>query len=161
MLLCASCAPRLIANFKNFRPWLEAIIYNILSCYLCAPSYPGLLTSAFVTCSTNVGEGLVNWSRAVRYLDLGWMCGGVAHSFCSCIAVRQLSESKKRHQDCLMLTAQSCVVCGCISSTLTHSFSVNMPLLHTSTQQPGTSLYMISFTTATDKCWGKNAWVQG
>jgi len=70
--------------------------YSILSCYLCAPSYPGLLTSAFVTCSTNVGEGLVKLITCseIPGPDFGWMCGGVAHSFCSCIAVRQLFEPK-------------------------------------------------------------------
>ena len=33
-------------------------------------SYPGLLTPAFVTCNTNTGEGLVNCSRAMVYLDV-------------------------------------------------------------------------------------------
>ena len=34
-----------------------------------------------------------------------WTCRGVAHSFCT--AVKRLSESKKRRQDCLMSSAQS------------------------------------------------------
>ena len=44
-------------------------------------------------------------SPAVTYLDVGWTCGGMAHSLFT--AVRRLSEPKKRHQDCLMSTAQS------------------------------------------------------
>jgi len=46
-------------------------------------------------------------------------------------------------------------------------FSGNVPLLHMSTQPPGTSLHVISFTrppcvsTASDKRWGEKAWVQG
>jgi len=36
--------------------------------------YPGLLTPAFVACSTNTGEGLVNWSCAVTYMDM-WRSG--------------------------------------------------------------------------------------
>ena len=45
----------------------------------CTISFPGLLIPAFVACSTNAGEGLVNSSRAVTYMDIGWTCGGVAH----------------------------------------------------------------------------------
>jgi len=40
-------------------------------------SYPGLLASAFVTCSTNAGEGLVKLSHVVWRT---WTCGGVAPS---------------------------------------------------------------------------------
>jgi len=39
--------------------------------------YPGLLTPAFVACSTNAGEGLVKLSHVVWCT---WTCGGVAHS---------------------------------------------------------------------------------
>jgi len=59
-------------------------------------SYPGLLTPAFITCSTNMGEGLVKWSHAQWRT---WTYGGVAHSFCT--AAKWLSESKKHCQDCL------------------------------------------------------------
>ena len=52
--------------------------------------------------------------------------------------------------------------------SLTCSFSGNVPLLHMSAQRPGTSLHVISFTrpspcisTASDKHWGKKAWVRG
>jgi len=40
-------------------------------------SYPGLLTPAFVACSTNTEEGLVKLSHMVWHT---WTCGGVAHS---------------------------------------------------------------------------------
>jgi len=92
-------------------------------------SYPGLLTPAFVTCSTNAGKGLVNLSHVVWRT---WMSGGVAHSFCT--SVKQLSESKKCRQDCLMSSAQS--FCGPCLQLIVHwlicCFSRNVPLLHTS-----------------------------
>ena len=98
---------------------------------VCLALYPGLLTPAFVACSTNAGEGLVKLSHVVRRT---WTCGGVAHSFST--AVKRLSESKKRCQDCLMSSAQSFYIYGpCLQSvahSLTCCFSRNMPLLHTS-----------------------------
>ena len=60
------------------------------------------------------------------------MCGGVAHSFCT--AVKQLSESKKYRQDCLMSSAQS-FYGPCLQSVVqsrTCCFSGNVPLFHTS-----------------------------
>jgi len=50
------------------------------------------------------------------------------------VAVGQLSEAEKQHQDYLMLTTQS--LCGCDRwlHPLTCSLSKNAPLLHTSTQ---------------------------
>ena len=92
-------------------------------------SYPGLLTPAFVACSTNAGEGLVKLSHVVWCT---WTCGRVVHSFCT--TVKRLSESKKRRQDCLMSSAQ--LFYGpCLQSVahlLTCCFSGNVPLLHTS-----------------------------
>jgi len=73
--------------------------YNNCSSTLLA-SYPGLLTPAFVACNTSAEEGLVKLSHMQRRT---WMCGGVAHSFCT--AVKWLSEPKKCHQDCLMSSA--------------------------------------------------------
>ena len=52
--------------------------------------YPGLLTPAFVACSTNLGEVLVKLSQ-VQWCT--WACGGVALSFGT--AVKQLLNSKK------------------------------------------------------------------
>jgi len=44
-------------------------------------SYPGLLTPAFVTYSTNTEEGLVRLMTCSDiYLDVGGICGGVTHS---------------------------------------------------------------------------------
>ena len=65
-----------------------------------------------------------------------------------CIAVRQLSEPKKCHPDCLrsilpLVAAWSVVVIG---NALTCSFSRNVPLFHMSTQRLDTSLHVISFT---------------
>ena len=44
--------------------------------------YPDLCTPVFVACSTN-GRGSPdkNSSCAVMYMDVGWICGGVAHSW--------------------------------------------------------------------------------
>ena len=96
---------------------------------VCLASYPGLLAPAFVACNTNAGEGLVKLSHV---LWRTWTCGGVAHSFCT--AVKRLSESEKRRQDCLMLSTQS-FYGPCLQSvahSLTCCFSGNVPLLHTS-----------------------------
>jgi len=44
-------------------------------------SFPGLLPPVFVTCSTDVGEGLlrlITYSDIPGHLDVGWTCGGVA-----------------------------------------------------------------------------------
>ena len=51
-----------------------------------------------------------------------------------CTAVKQLSEPKKRHQDCLMASAQSFygLCLWLVAHSLTCSFSGNVPLLHTS-----------------------------
>ena len=123
-------------------------------------SYPGLLTPAFVTCSTNAGEGLVKLITCNRT----WTCGGVAHSFCT--AVKRLSEPKKRRQDCQMSSAQS-FYGSCLQSvvySLTCCFS---RMCHSSTR-PGTSYHVTQFyqafprvSTASDKRWGEKAWVRG
>jgi len=82
---------------------------------------------------------------SLLYLDVGWTRGGVAYSFCT--AVKRLSETKKYCQDCLMSSPQS--FHGSRLQSVMHSLtclSENVPLLHTSTQRPGTSLHVISFT---------------
>ena len=124
-------------------------------------SYPGLLTTAFVTCSTNAGEGL---AKLITCNDITWTCGGVAFSFC--IAVKQLSETKKCHQDCLMLSTQS-FYHPCLKSlahSLTCDFSRNAPLLHTSGYIIARDQFYQAFpciSTASDRCWGEKAWVRG
>ena len=131
------------------RSWENAQDESI-SWYDWLASYPGLFTTAFVARSTNVGEGLM-------YLDIGWMCGRVAHFFCTAVKWLSESEPKKHRQHCLMSSAQS-FHGSCLLITLGMC-----PLLHTSTQHPGMSLHMISFTsnTVSDKHWGEKAWVQG
>ena len=76
-------------------------------------SYPGLLTPAFVACSTNAGEGLVKLSH-LQWRT--WTCGGVAHS--PCTAVKRLSEPKKCRQDCLMSSTQSMLAIGSVTYLL-------------------------------------------
>ena len=92
-------------------------------------SYPGLLTPSFVTCSTDVGKGLVKLSHVQRRT---WTCGGVAYSFCT--AVKWLSESKKCRQNCVMSSTQlfygPCL--WSVAHSLSCCFSRNVPLLHTS-----------------------------
>ena len=70
----------------------------------------------------------------------------MAHSFCT--AVKQLSEQKKRRQDCLMSSTQSLygLCLRSVAHSLVCSFPGNMPLLRMSTHHPGTSLHVISFT---------------
>jgi len=131
------------------------------NCTYTVASYPGLLTPAFVACRTNAGEGLVKLSHVVWRT---WTCGGVARS--SCTAVKRLSESKKRQQDCLMLSAQS-FYGPCFRSvvhSLTCCFSRKVPLLHTSRYViPRDSVLpgLPCVSTASDKRWGEKAWVQG
>ena len=55
----------------------------------CVTSYPGLLTPAFVTGSTDAGEGLVKASH-VQWCT--WTCGGMAHSASK--QVRYWSQTK-------------------------------------------------------------------
>ena len=79
-------------------------------------SPPGLVAPVFIACSANMGEGLVKLSHMQWCI---WTCGGVAHSLCT--AVKQLSESKKHRQDCLMSSAQSFYgPCLRIGSTLAY-----------------------------------------
>ena len=128
---------------------------------ICLTSYPGLLTPAFVTCSTNAGEGLVKLSHVVGRT---WTCGGVAHSFCT--TVKRLSESKKRCQDCLMSSAQSFY--GPCLRSLAHSLTCCFSGRCHSSTRPGTSYHGTQFyqafphvSTASDKRWGEKAWVRG
>jgi len=44
-------------------------LFSDLYCLLGVASYPGLLTPAFVACSTNVGEGLVKLSHVQWYVE--------------------------------------------------------------------------------------------
>ena len=73
------------------------------------------------------------------YLDVGWTCGGVAHSFD--IAVKWLLNSKMLPR--LPYVKHSVVPWSVL---VMFFFSGNVPLLHIPTQHPGTSLHMISFT---------------
>ena len=93
------------------------------------PSFLNEASISFVACSTNAGEGLVKLSHVVWRT---WTCGGVAHSFCT--AVKQLSESKERYQDCRRSSAQSFsgLWWQSVAHSLTCRFSGNVPLLHTS-----------------------------
>ena len=114
-------------------------------------SYPGLLTPVFVPCSTNAGRDLVKVSD-MQWRT--WMCGGVAHSFCT--AVKRLPESKKRHQDCLMSSAQSFY--GPCLRFVAHSLAVFLGTCHSS-KCPVCHCTWLSFTsrvsTASDKCWSE------
>jgi len=103
-------------------------------------SYPGLLTPASVTCSTNAGKGLVKLSHVVWRT---WTYGGVAHSFCTVTAVKRLSESKKRRQDCLMSNAQ--LFYGPCLQSVTHSLTCCCPGMCHSSIHPGTSYHVTQF----------------
>jgi len=88
----------------------------------------------------------------------------VAHSFCT--AIKWLSESKKRRQDCLMLSTHS-FYSLCLRS-VAHSLTCCFPGMCHSSTRPGTSLHVTKFyqifpriSTASDKCSGEKAWVRG
>jgi len=114
-------------------------------------SYPGLLTPAFVTCSTNAGKGLVKLSHVVWRT---WTYGGVAHSFCT--AVKRLSESDVERSVVLW----SMFAIGNALAYLL--FSRNVPLLHTSRYViPRLSFTRPSPVLVSNKRWGEKAWVWG
>ena len=125
-------------------------------------SYPGLLAPVFIACSTNAGEGLVKLSHVVWCT---WTCGGVAHSFCT--VVKQLSESKKRRQDCLMSSAQ--LFYGPYWQLVAHLLTCcffrecatppHVQVCHTTVTQFYQAFPRVS--TASNKRWGKKAWVRG
>ena len=89
--------------------------------------YPGLSVPVFVACSSNTEENL---SLTVTYLDVVWMCGGVAHSICT--VVEWHSEPRKCHQDCLMSTAQP--LCGPWLQSVVHSLVIYLRMCHSSTR---------------------------
>ena len=57
------------------------VFWATIRCTLGSLILKGLLSPAFVACSTNVGEGLVKLSRVQCRT---WTCGGVAHSQKNC-----------------------------------------------------------------------------
>ena len=94
--------------------------------------YPGLSVPVFVACSSNTEENL---SLTVTYLDVVWMCGGVAHSICTVVDWHSdPQEMSPRLPDVNRSAALWSVVA--ISSALTCDLSENVSLLHTSTQCP-------------------------
>ena len=128
-------------------------------------SYPGLLTTLFVTHSTNAGEGpvkLTTCDDVPGYLVNVWRSG--TYLLYSCITA---FWNKKHCQNFLISSTQS--ICGlCLGLEVhspTYSFFWNVPLLHTSTQCLGTSMHVTSspslppLSTANDKHWGDQAWV--
>ena len=86
-------------------------------------------------------------SCATTYLDM-WRSGTFPRT-----VVKWLSEPKKHHQDCLMLSAQS--FCGqCLRSvacSLTCGFSGNVPLLHTYRYVIACDTGLSSLTTITEQ----------
>jgi len=96
---------------------------------------PGLLTPAFVTCSTNAGESLVKLTICSdvpgRWVDV-WRSG--TFFLCSC-------EVTFWTQECLMSSTQS--LHGLCLRLVTHA---TPPHVHPTSRCPGMSLYVISFT---------------
>jgi len=66
------------------------------------------------------------------YLDIGWLCGGVAHSCCE--PVKQLSEPEKCHQEWMMSSAQS--LHGSCLQLVVHLLVVIMGMCHSFTCPP-------------------------
>ena len=98
----------------------------------------------------------------------------LASDFCTAV-MRLLSEPEKRCQQRLMSTTHSLLNAGlwlvvdCIVRALytwLGGLPRNVPLLHTSTQCPFTSLHVMPFTPvlasiASNKHWGEKAWERG
>ena len=71
------------------------VFWATIRCTLGSLILKGLLSPAFVACSTNVGEGLVKLSRVQCRT---WTCGGVAHSQKNCKWVRVLPIANTDHR---------------------------------------------------------------
>ena len=99
--------------------------------------YPGLLAPAFVACSTNMGDGLVELIT----------CSGIpSMEACTFLlySCKAAFWTQERRQDCLMSSTQSFY--GPCLWSLAHSHTCGfLGMCHSSTR-PGTSLHMISFT---------------
>ena len=99
-----------------------------MTCTLPVASYPGLLTPAFVACSTNAGEGLVKLSHAVTYLDV-WRSG-------TFLEKQQVSECatdyKHRCRTTEHLTSDSLGNVSWIQKAILQLYRKNVLLLHTS-----------------------------
>jgi len=102
------------------------------------------------------------------YLDVGWTCGGVAHSFCT--AVSGLSESKKHHQTvwCWPLSHLWSIIV--ISTTLIYVLAVfceyaTPPHVHPISRYITANIQFYQafphVSIASDKSWSKKAWVWG
>ena len=124
-------------------PWERSVV-----------SYPGLLTPAFVACSTNNGEGLVKLSY-VQWCT--WMCGKVAHSWKNSKEVNALPRLQTWTVERLSTRHQT------VLATFLGSES-----RFTAVQKVGTSYHMTQFyqafphvSAASDKHWGEKAWARG
>ena len=88
---------------------------------------PGLPTPAFVAYNTNVGEGLVNWSCAVMYLDVAWVDVWRSGTF----------PEKTQASGLLIANTDHRMIDNSTSDS--QLYRRNMPLLHASAQHPGMS----------------------
>ena len=107
-------------------------------------SYPGLLTPAFVACSTNAEEGQV---KLIMCNDVAgrveeWRSG----TFPEKPQVSTLLIANMDHRMIERSTSDSLGDVSWVQNATLQLYRRNVPLLHTSTQHPGMSLHVISFT---------------
>ena len=128
----------------------------------------GFLTPAFVICSTNLEEGLVNLSRAMTHLDIA----RTVEEWHIPRNKQQLSEHTADHNDrpwsdWAVDIGKSWQHFSSSESPMPQLYRWNVPLLHMFTQHPGTSLHVTSLpdlphiSTASNKCWGEKILVHG
>jgi len=107
--LCAACKRHSLVWSHD--PLISCIIQCVMMCTnqqwcLSIALYPGLLTPAFVTCSTNMGEGLVKLSHVVWHT---WTCGEchiptktASKRVCYWLQTRTVEQLSAQHQTVLV-----------------------------------------------------------
>jgi len=146
-----------VKDVHNFiHQWAEFISISPRSCCIYQDSYPGLLTPAFVACSTNTGEGLV------KLITCNDVPGRVEEWH-----IPGKTASKQVHYQLQTRTIER------LSSQHQIVLATFLGFSHFTAVQkecatPGMSLHVIQFcqafphvSTASDKCWGEKAWVRG
>jgi len=108
------------------------------------PSHPSICHLQYYTMLGK--KAWHRWSHAMVYLDVGWMCGGVAHSQTKCKQMSALPIANADHRMTEHLTPDNVGGIFWAQKVSLQLYGRNMLLLHMSTQRLATSLHMIRFT---------------
>jgi len=107
-----------------------------VGCKIHVALYPGLFAPVFVTCSTNMREGLVNSCDTPRHWVDMWRRG----TFLEKMQLREYTCYQSQAQNIEQLSGQhqAVLVVFLRFRKLLTAVLKDVPLLHTSTQRPGT-----------------------